>query len=67
MGKNKTISVGTISGMEILKKSRPPQDITFRTGKYMTEEDRPRKKNWDYDPEFDFEDEFEEIEEELEL
>ena len=53
--------------MEILKKSRPPQDITFRTGKYMTEEDRPRKKNWDYDPEFDFEDEFEEIEEELEL
>ena len=40
----KKISVGTISGQELLKSSRPKQDISFRTGAYMTEKDRPRKK-----------------------
>lgn len=40
----KKISVGTISGQELLKSSRPKQDISFRTGAHMTEKDRPRKK-----------------------
>ena len=40
----KQISVGTISGRELLKTSRPKQDISFRTGAHMTEKDRPRKK-----------------------
>ncbi len=40
----KKISVGTISGQDLLKSSRPQQDISFRTGAHMTEKDRPRKK-----------------------
>jgi hypothetical protein len=40
----KQISAGTISGRELLKTSRPKQDISFRTGAHMTEKDRPRKK-----------------------
>lgn len=32
MGKRKNIKVGIINGMEILKNTRPPQDIPFRTG-----------------------------------
>ena len=40
----KKISVGTISGQELLRASRPKQDISFRTGAHMTEKDRPRKK-----------------------
>ena len=40
----KKISVGTISGQELLRASRPQQDISFRTGAHMTEKDRPRKK-----------------------
>jgi hypothetical protein len=40
----KQISAGTISGRELLKTSRPKQDISFRTGVHMTEKDRPRKK-----------------------
>ena len=40
----KKISVGTVSGQELLKSSRPKQDISFRTGAHMTEKDRPRKK-----------------------
>jgi hypothetical protein len=40
----KQISAGTISGHELLKTSRPKQDISFRTGAHMTEKDRPRKK-----------------------
>jgi len=40
----KTISVGTISGKDLMKATRPRQDISFRTGGYMTEKDRPRKK-----------------------
>lgn len=38
------ISVGTISGRELLKKSAPRQEMSFRTGAHMTEKDRPRKK-----------------------
>ena len=40
----KQISGGAISGGELLKTSRPKQDISFRTGAHMTEKDRPRKK-----------------------
>lgn len=40
----KQIFAGTISGRELLKSSRPKQDISFRTGVHMTEKDRPRKK-----------------------
>lgn len=40
----KQISAGIISGRELLKTSRPKQDISFRTGAHMTEKDRPRKK-----------------------
>lgn len=42
--KKKPEKVGVISGREILKKSRPRQDIPFQTGSYMGEKDRPRKK-----------------------
>lgn len=44
--KKKKINIGTIDGLELLKKTREPQDIKFRTGKYQTKKDRPRDKNW---------------------
>lgn len=44
MAKKKTEKIGTISGLEMLKASRPRQDIPFRTGWARTEKDRPRKK-----------------------
>ena len=40
----KKIDVGTIPGRELMKSSRPRQEISFRTGSHMTERDRPRKK-----------------------
>ncbi len=40
----KKITVGTISGKELMKSSAPRQDISFRTGAHITEKDRPRKK-----------------------
>lgn len=42
--KKKTIKVGTISGLDLLRQTRGMQDIPFRTGRHMTEKDRPRKK-----------------------
>lgn len=42
--KKKPEKIGTISGMDLLKHSRPRQDIPFRTGWNKTEKDRPRKK-----------------------
>ena len=42
--KRKNERIGTISGMELIKTSRPPQDIPFRTGGQITTKDRPRKK-----------------------
>lgn len=44
MSKKKKIKVGTIPGIDLVKKTRPPQDIPFRTGGYKTEKDRPRKR-----------------------
>ncbi len=40
----KRITVGTISGQELLKASRQRQPISFKTGAHKTEKDRPRKK-----------------------
>ena len=47
--KKKPEKIGTISGLEMIKKSRPPQDISFRTGRYMTQKDRPRDKSYKRD------------------
>ena len=47
--KKKTEKIGTISGLELLKKSRPPQDISFKTGRHITEKDRPRDKSYKKD------------------
>ena len=42
--KKKKEVVGIISGYELTKKSMPHYTPSFRTGKYMTEKDKPRKK-----------------------
>lgn len=42
--KKKPEKIGIISGIDVLKSSRPRQDIPFRTGWSKTEKDRPRKK-----------------------
>lgn len=44
--KKKKIKVGIIKGSDIIDKTKPIQDIPFRTGRHITEKDRPRKKNW---------------------
>ena len=44
--KKKKETIGVISGLELIKKSAPAQEIPFRTGKHMTKKDRPRNKNW---------------------
>lgn len=36
--------IGVIKGIDLVKKNKPMQNIPFRTGKHMTEKDRPRKK-----------------------
>ena len=46
MSKKKKQKIGTINGLELLKKSREPQDISFKTGGYQTQKDKPRDKNW---------------------
>ena len=33
-----------IKGTEIVKKTRVPYDPSFKSGRHMTEKDRPRKK-----------------------
>ena len=44
--KKKNIKVGIIKGSDIIEKTKLIQDIPFRTGRHLTEKDRPRKKNW---------------------
>lgn len=44
--KKKKETIGVISGLDLIKKSAPVQNIPFRTGKHMTKKDRPRNKNW---------------------
>ena len=43
--KKKTQTIGTISGMEILRQTRPPQDIPFRTGSYTDKRKKREKIN----------------------
>lgn len=47
--KKKKEKIGTISGLDLIKKSRPPQDIPFRTGSYQTKKDKPRDKSYKRD------------------
>lgn len=42
--KKKKENIGTIKGIDLIKKTKGMQDVPFRTGTYMTEKDRPRKK-----------------------
>ena len=43
MAKKKNIKVGTISGIDVLRQTKPPQDIPFRTGSY-TDKRKKREK-----------------------
>ena len=43
--KKKTEKVGTISGLELIKKSRPIQDIPFRAGAYTDKRKKREKIN----------------------
>ena len=45
MAKKKNIKVGTISGLDVLKQTRPPQDIPFRTGSYTDKRKKREKVN----------------------
>lgn len=45
MKKKKTEKVGIISGMEILKNTRPMQDIPFRTGVHSDKRKKREKVN----------------------
>ena len=38
------ISVGVISGKDLMRSSWPRQEVSFRTGAHQTDKDRPRKK-----------------------
>lgn len=38
--------IGTIKGIDLIKKSAPKANISFKTGKYMTQKDRPRDKSY---------------------
>ena len=43
--KKKTQTIGTISGLEILRQTRPMQDIPFRTGVYSDKRNKREKVN----------------------
>lgn len=43
--KKKTQTIGTISGLEILRQTRPMQDIPFRTGVYSDKRKKREKVN----------------------
>ena len=45
MKKKKTEKIGIISGMEILKNTRPMQDIPFRTGSFSDKRKKRQKVN----------------------
>jgi hypothetical protein len=45
MKKKKTEKVGTIKGLDILKNTRPIQDIPFRTGVYSDKRKKREKVN----------------------
>ena len=46
MAKKKKETIGIIKGKDLLKKSAPKADIPFKTGKHITEKDRPRDKSY---------------------
>ena len=43
--KKKTIEVGTIKGIDIIKQTKPIQDIPFRTGVYTDKRKKREKVN----------------------
>jgi len=44
--RKKKETIGVIKGVDVLKKTRGIQNIPFKTGKHMSEKDRPRDNNW---------------------
>lgn len=44
MSKKKVEKVGIISGLDLIKKSQPIQDIPFRTGAYKNKKSYKREK-----------------------
>lgn len=44
--RKKTEKIGMISGIDLLKKTRGTQEISFRSGAFQTKKDKPRDKNW---------------------
>ena len=45
MAKKKNIKIGTISGLDVLKQTRPLQDIPFKTGSYTDKRKKSEKIN----------------------
>ena len=43
MSKKKTEKIGTINGIEVLKNTRPMQDIPFRTGSFSDKRKKREK------------------------
>ena len=46
MKKRKKETIGVIKGVDLIKKSAPRAEISFKSGKYMTAKDRPRDKSY---------------------
>lgn len=46
MGRKMKEHIGTIKGIDLVKKSAPIARISFRRGKHMTPKDRPRDKSY---------------------
>ena len=44
--KGKKETIGVIKGIDLVRKSAPKAEISFRTGRYNTVEDRPRDKSY---------------------
>jgi hypothetical protein len=44
--KKKTEKIGVIKGIDVIRKSKPINDIPFREGTYLTQKDRPRDKSY---------------------
>ena len=44
--RKKTEKIGMISGIDLLKKTRGVQEISFRSGAFQTKKDKPRDKKW---------------------
>ena len=52
--KKKVEKIGVIKGIDLVRNSAPKADIPFRTGKHLTQKDRPRDKSYKkYDPRSD--------------